>query len=65
MIGDSIGDVEAGRAAGVKTGLVFAPNRCELCPLRDGPPGKALPDVSGATLEEIAGRILRDGAGGR
>lgn len=37
MIGDSPGDVEAGRAAGVKTGLVFPMNRCELCPLRAGP----------------------------
>jgi D-glycero-D-manno-heptose 1,7-bisphosphate phosphatase len=36
MIGDSAGDVEAGKAAGVRTGLVFAPNRCELCPLRGG-----------------------------
>ncbi len=32
MIGDSAADIEAGRAAGLRTGLVFAPNRCELCP---------------------------------
>jgi D-glycero-D-manno-heptose 1,7-bisphosphate phosphatase len=56
MIGDSAGDVEAGRAAGVKTGLVFATNRCELCPLRDGPTSQ--PDVHGATLVEIARKIV-------
>src|SRR3954469_17798161 len=44
MIGDSAADVEAGRAAGVRVGLLFASNRCELCPLRDGP--KQLPDRS-------------------
>jgi D-glycero-D-manno-heptose 1,7-bisphosphate phosphatase len=61
MIGDSRGDLEAGRAAGVKTGLVFATNRCELCPLRDGPTGLA-PDAHGATLAELAAAILRHGS---
>lgn len=58
MIGDGAGDLEAGRAAGVQTALVFASNRCELCPLRGGPAG-LLPDVYGATLVEIARGILR------
>jgi D-glycero-D-manno-heptose 1,7-bisphosphate phosphatase len=58
MIGDGSGDLEAGRAAGVKTALVFARNRCELCPLRDGP-GGLRPDVHGPTLREIATAILR------
>jgi D-glycero-D-manno-heptose 1,7-bisphosphate phosphatase len=58
MIGDGSGDLEAGRAAGVKTALVFARNRCELCPLRDGP-GGLRPDVHGPTLREIAAAILR------
>jgi D-glycero-D-manno-heptose 1,7-bisphosphate phosphatase len=58
MIGDSAGDLEAGRAAGVRTGLVFASNRCELCPLRGGP-GGLLPDVYGPTVLEIARGILR------
>jgi D-glycero-D-manno-heptose 1,7-bisphosphate phosphatase len=58
MIGDGAGDLEAGRAAGVKTALVFASNRCELCPLRSGP-GGLLPDVYGPTLLEIAHGILR------
>ena len=61
MIGDSAGDVEAGRAAGVKTGLVFATNRCELCPLRAGVTSVskvATPHVHGATLTEIAAKIL-------
>ncbi len=57
MIGDASGDLEAGRAAGMKTALVFARNRCELCPLRDGPTGLK-PDVHGATLRELAGAIL-------
>jgi len=61
MIGDAAGDVEAGRAAGLRTGLVFAQNRCELCPLRGGagavtPP----PHVHGPTLREIARAILAE-----
>ncbi len=58
MIGDSAGDVEAGRAAGLRTGLVFAPNRCELCPLRAGPAG-LVADVTGSTLAAIAAAITR------
>jgi D-glycero-D-manno-heptose 1,7-bisphosphate phosphatase len=57
MIGDAAGDVEAGRAAGVRTALVFATNRCELCPLRTGP-GGLLPDVHGPSLAEVAQAIL-------
>lgn len=57
MVGDSEGDVRAGRAAGVKTALVFASNRCELCPLRSGP-GSLSPDAHGATLKEVARAIL-------
>jgi D-glycero-D-manno-heptose 1,7-bisphosphate phosphatase len=60
MLGDSSGDVQAGRAAGLRAGLVFAPNRCELCPLRGGPVG-LVPDAHGATLAELAGAILRHG----
>jgi D-glycero-D-manno-heptose 1,7-bisphosphate phosphatase len=56
MIGDGVGDLEAGRAAGLRTGLVFARNRCELCPLRGGPDA-LLPDVHGATLREVARAI--------
>lgn len=61
MVGDSAGDVEAGRAAGVRTALVFAKNRCELCPLRSGVTSlkpSAVPDVHGATIAEIARQIL-------
>ena len=60
MIGDATGDLEAGRTAGIKTGLVFAQNRCELCPLRAGP-ASLLPDVHGATLLEVARGIIRHG----
>jgi D-glycero-D-manno-heptose 1,7-bisphosphate phosphatase len=60
MIGDAAGDVEAARAAGLRAGLVFAANRCELCPLRGGPAGLT-PDAHGATLRDLAGAILRHG----
>jgi len=57
MIGDSAADIEAGRAAGLRTGLVFAPNRCELCPLRAGPSSLG-PDAAGATLTDLSAEIL-------
>jgi D-glycero-D-manno-heptose 1,7-bisphosphate phosphatase len=56
MIGDAANDVLAGRAAGVKTGLVFRADRCELCPLRGGPALTA--DAHGATLADVARAIL-------
>ena len=55
MIGDGAADAEAGRAAGLRTALVFAENRCELCPLRHGP--TSAPDVHGPTLLAIAEAI--------
>jgi D-glycero-D-manno-heptose 1,7-bisphosphate phosphatase len=63
MIGDSESDVRAGREAGTRTGLVFARNRCELCPLRprsgsEVPPRAVVPDVHGSTLAEVAEAIL-------
>lgn len=57
MIGDGVGDIEAGRAAGVRTALVFPRNRCELCPLRNGPHG-TVPDIHAPTLAELAAAIL-------
>ena len=56
MIGDSMADVEAARAAGVRVGLLFADNRCELCPLKSGP--RLLPDCHAAKLPELARAIL-------
>jgi D-glycero-D-manno-heptose 1,7-bisphosphate phosphatase len=62
MIGDSVGDLQAGRAAGLRTGLVFASNRCELCPLRAGAASLSRsPDVHGPTLSDIAEAILGQG----
>ncbi|HEX3769474.1 MAG TPA: HAD-IIIA family hydrolase [Polyangiaceae bacterium] len=67
MLGDSSGDVQAGKAAGLKAGLVFATNRCELCPLRSGPEDHAdlgtrgarlTPDAHGASLAELASAVL-------
>jgi D-glycero-D-manno-heptose 1,7-bisphosphate phosphatase len=57
MIGDSMADVEAARAAGVRAGLLFADNRCELCPLRGGPSSK--PDCHAAKLPALVRAILR------
>jgi D-glycero-D-manno-heptose 1,7-bisphosphate phosphatase len=56
MIGDSTADVAAGRAAGMRAGLIFDPRRCELCPLRDGP--GALPDASAPRFDALAARIV-------
>jgi D-glycero-D-manno-heptose 1,7-bisphosphate phosphatase len=63
MIGDAAGDVEAARAAGLRAGLVFATNRCELCPLRAGAggPSSLRPDVHGTSLRDLAGAIVRHG----
>lgn len=68
MIGDSRGDVQAGKAAGMRTGLVFATNRCELCPLRPlsedvSPAGtkNETPDAHGTTVLELARQITRRG----
>jgi D-glycero-D-manno-heptose 1,7-bisphosphate phosphatase len=56
MVGDSRADLEAGRAAGVRVGLVYSTERCELCPLRDGPPGQ--PDVVAPSFERVARAII-------
>lgn len=57
MIGDSQGDVQAGKAAGTRTGLVFATNRCELCPLRpvasSSPSNQSDTLVRGASAEAL------------
>ena len=54
-IGDSAADLEAGRAAGLRTAILVPQARCELCPLRSRPDLGA--DVQGATLVEIAAAI--------
>ncbi len=56
MVGDSMDDLRAARAAGVRAALVFPPNRCQLCPLREGP--TEAPDVARARFDEIARAIL-------
>ena len=56
MIGDSPADVSAAHAANVRAALVFATNRCELCPLRSGPPGS--PELVAARFDELARAIL-------
>jgi D-glycero-D-manno-heptose 1,7-bisphosphate phosphatase len=56
MIGDSRADLEAAEAASLGAALVFSPERCELCPLRSGPPGK--PQIVAPHFDEVARRIL-------
>jgi D-glycero-D-manno-heptose 1,7-bisphosphate phosphatase len=56
MVGDSQADLDAGRAAGVRVGLVYSLERCELCPLRNGPPDS--PEVVGATFDAVVRGIL-------
>jgi len=56
MIGDSTGDVLAARAAHVRAGLVFATNRCEICPLRFGP--EVTPDLVSPRFDDLARAIL-------
>jgi D-glycero-D-manno-heptose 1,7-bisphosphate phosphatase len=56
MIGDSAADVSAARAANVRAGLVFATNRCEICPLRAGP--SVRPDLVAPRFDELARAII-------
>jgi D-glycero-D-manno-heptose 1,7-bisphosphate phosphatase len=56
MIGDTPADLGAARAASVRSGLVFPRNRCELCPLRDGPP--AAPDLWALRFDELCAQII-------
>jgi D-glycero-D-manno-heptose 1,7-bisphosphate phosphatase len=56
MVGDSPSDVQAARAAGVRAGLVFPLNRCELCPQREGPAERA--DLVAPRFDELARAIV-------
>ena len=58
MIGDSTSDIEAAHAAHVRSALVFALNRCELCPLRNGAPSGLRPDLVASRFDELAQAIL-------
>ena len=60
MVGDTTSDVVAGHAAGMKAALLFDEKRCELCPLRAGPPVGA--DLTAPKLDTLAQRILALGA---
>lgn len=64
MIGDSLSDVQSGQAAKIHTALIFAPNRCELCPLRacasscETRSFQALPEVYAPSFYEVAQLIV-------
>lgn len=55
-IGDTSSDVDAARAAGMRTALIFDTRRCELCPLRGGPAGA--PDLHAARFDQLAELII-------
>ena len=57
MIGDSSADVLAARAANVRGALVFATNRCEICPLRSGP--EVRPELVAPRFDDLARAILK------
>jgi D-glycero-D-manno-heptose 1,7-bisphosphate phosphatase len=56
MVGDSPTDVAAAHHAKLRSALVFPQNRCELCPLRDGP--GVSPDLVAPRFDELARLIL-------
>jgi len=58
LLGDSVSDVQAAHAAGVRAGLIFAMNRCELCPLRSGVTSS--PDWYGPRFDLLVDRILSE-----
>ena len=57
MIGDAASDAEAGQAAGLRTALLYAPGRCELCPVREASE-RGQPELAAPTLPELVKRIL-------
>lgn len=57
MIGDSAVDIEAGRAAGTRTALLFDHGRCEACPFVGGAASIA-PDLVAPRLDAIARAIV-------
>ena len=57
MLGDSSADVLAARAANIRSALVFPTNRCEICPLRNGP--EVRPDLVASRFDEVAHAILK------
>lgn len=59
MVGDAVSDVEAAHAAGIRSALLFATNRCELCPLRRRPEGH-MPRVCGPDMLAVARAILAE-----
>ncbi len=56
MVGDTSSDVEAGKRAHLRTGLLFDTKRCELCPLRSGP--SVRPVAQASDLDKLADIIL-------
>lgn len=57
MVGDSAVDMEAGRAAGTRTALLFERGRCEACPMVGGVATIA-PDLVAPRLDAIARAIV-------
>lgn len=60
MLGDSEADFRAACAAGLGSGLVFSQDRCELCPLRGGPPGS--PNFHAPRFGDLAALLIEHAA---
>jgi D-glycero-D-manno-heptose 1,7-bisphosphate phosphatase len=58
FVGDTPTDVQAARAAGFRSALVFPAGRCELCPLKDAPTLGSAPDLHGKRFDEVARSIV-------
>lgn len=56
MLGDSTADVEAAQGAGLRSALVFSRDRCELCPLRNGP--LVRPELVAPRFDQLVTQLL-------
>jgi D-glycero-D-manno-heptose 1,7-bisphosphate phosphatase len=63
MVGDTLADAGAARAAGLRLGLLMQTTRCELCPFVDATPMGVHADARAPRLDELARAIVALDAG--
>ncbi len=63
MVGDTAADLGAGRAAGLRCGVVAPVRRCEICPLDGADLDGARPDLCAARFDELARKLIAASAG--
>jgi D-glycero-D-manno-heptose 1,7-bisphosphate phosphatase len=66
VIGDTLADLGAARAAGLRCGMVLPVGRCELCPLPSAPSSRERPDLVADRFDRLVEQLLaasRDGRG--